>query len=262
MSSPGTVSPTRSSASDVEAVLAVASLRLARDLAAGGALWCVSPWVHHARHLAVEFVHPVLVGARAVPAVAVALDGGRAALRTATRPGDVVVLLGPGDDRRLADLARRCPAWGVRCLWLAVGARPPEGLGDLVVALAEDDDGRAVHDGTVVRVLHLLWELVHVCFDHLGPAPAGSAEASAADAAACGLAPADDGPGSCPTCADAADVAEVTAVTPGSPTALVRIAGDRRQVDVSLVGPVAAEDLLLVHAGTALGIVDPTADAS
>lgn len=261
MNTPGTVSPTRSSASDVEAVLAVASLRLARDLAAGGALWCVSPWAHHARHLAVEFVHPVLVGARAVPAVAVALDGGRAALRTATRPGDVVVLLGPGDDERLADLARRCPAWGVRCLWLAVGARPPEGLGDLVVALAEADDGRAVHDGTVVRVLHLLWELVHVCFDHLGPAPTGTADRSATDAAACGLAPADD-PTSCPTCADAADVAEVTAIAPGSPTALVRIAGDRRHVDVSLVGPVAAEDLLLVHAGTALGIVDPDADAS
>ncbi|MEX2659524.1 MAG: HypC/HybG/HupF family hydrogenase formation chaperone [Acidimicrobiales bacterium] len=231
---------------DGESALAVASLRLAKDLAGGAALWCVSSWPHHARHLAVEFVHPVLVGARAVPAVAVDLDAGCAALRTATRPGDVVVLLGPGTDEHLADIASRCPAWGVRCLWLAVGADPPEGLGDHVARVADADDS-APYDGTVVRSLHVLWELVHVAFDHLGPMPAPATE---------------DDTHSCPTCADAADVGEVASATPGSGTAHVRIGGTISQVDVTLVGPVAVADLLLVHAGVALGAVEPQASRS
>jgi hypothetical protein len=47
-----------------------AALTLARRFAAGATMWCVSPpWPEHARHLAVEFVHPVIVGTRALPAV-------------------------------------------------------------------------------------------------------------------------------------------------------------------------------------------------
>ena len=43
--------------------LAAAALALARRFAAGATLWCVAPaWPSHARHVAVEFVHPVIVG--------------------------------------------------------------------------------------------------------------------------------------------------------------------------------------------------------
>ena len=39
---------------------------------AGATMWCVAPvWPEHARHVAVEFVHPVIMGKRALPAVAV-----------------------------------------------------------------------------------------------------------------------------------------------------------------------------------------------
>ena len=49
--------------------LAVAALDLARRFHAGATLWCLSPrWPSHARHLSVEFVHPVIVGTRALPA--------------------------------------------------------------------------------------------------------------------------------------------------------------------------------------------------
>nr|MDQ3293690.1 hydrogenase assembly protein HupF [Actinomycetota bacterium] len=49
--------------------LATAALSLARRFAAGGTLWCWSPGSpEHARHVAVEFVHPVIVGTRALPA--------------------------------------------------------------------------------------------------------------------------------------------------------------------------------------------------
>ncbi|HWH30837.1 MAG TPA: hypothetical protein VNU26_18090, partial [Mycobacteriales bacterium] len=43
--------------------VAGAALLLARRLHAGGTLWCASPaWPHHAQHVAVEFIHPVIVG--------------------------------------------------------------------------------------------------------------------------------------------------------------------------------------------------------
>ena len=52
--------------------LAVASLALARRFAAGATMWCVAPqWPSHGRHVAVEFVHPVIMGKRALPAVSV-----------------------------------------------------------------------------------------------------------------------------------------------------------------------------------------------
>ena len=50
--------------------LAAAALSLARYFATGATMWCVSvPWPAHGRHVAVEFVHPVIVGKRALPAV-------------------------------------------------------------------------------------------------------------------------------------------------------------------------------------------------
>ena len=50
--------------------LAAAALALARRFAAGATMWCVAPqWPSHGRHVAVEFVHPVIVGKRALPAV-------------------------------------------------------------------------------------------------------------------------------------------------------------------------------------------------
>ena len=56
---------------DVAASLATAALALARRFAHGGTLWCWAPGApHHAQHVAVEFVHPVIVGTRALPAVA------------------------------------------------------------------------------------------------------------------------------------------------------------------------------------------------
>ena len=52
--------------------LARAALGLARRFAAGATMWCLAPaWPEHARHVAVEFVHPVIVGKRALPAVSV-----------------------------------------------------------------------------------------------------------------------------------------------------------------------------------------------
>jgi len=64
--------------------LAVASLALARRFATGATMWCVAPqWPSHGRHVAVEFVHPVIVGTRALPAVSVDAADAAAAVRLA-----------------------------------------------------------------------------------------------------------------------------------------------------------------------------------
>ena len=69
--------------------LATASLIVARRLHAGGTLWCASPaWPHHAQHLAVEFVHPVIVGKPALAAVALPAHELTCLLYTSPSPRD------------------------------------------------------------------------------------------------------------------------------------------------------------------------------
>jgi hypothetical protein len=47
--------------------LAAAAISLARRFASGATLWCVAPqWPAHGRHVAAEFVHPVIVGDAAI----------------------------------------------------------------------------------------------------------------------------------------------------------------------------------------------------
>jgi hypothetical protein len=68
--------------------LAAAALALARRFAAGAAMWCVAPqWPSHGRHVAVEFVHPVIVGKRALPAVHLEGHDRRRPLRLLVPPG-------------------------------------------------------------------------------------------------------------------------------------------------------------------------------
>ncbi|MGH9070563.1 MAG: hydrogenase assembly protein HupF, partial [Acidimicrobiales bacterium] len=77
--------------------LATTSLALARSFAAGATMWCAAPeWPPHAQHVAVEFVHPVIMGKRALPAAIVEgrdLIGG---LRALSRPGDILVAVATG----------------------------------------------------------------------------------------------------------------------------------------------------------------------
>jgi hypothetical protein len=82
----GTAAGSRSEAGPAED-LAPAALALARRFAAGATMWCVAPqWPAHARHVAVEFVHPVIVGKRALPAVSVDGPGAAESVRLLSRP--------------------------------------------------------------------------------------------------------------------------------------------------------------------------------
>ena len=217
--------------------LAAASLVLARRLHAGATLWCASPaWPHHAQHVAVEFVHPVVVGKRALPAVALSSADLVPTARANARPGDVLLVVGDADDARVRDLARRAGAWGVTVLWIGQGRRPAAGAADHVLWLPEDR--LAAHDGRFILLYHLLWELSQVCLEHEGL-----------------LTPEADCAGPvCTTCSDEGRLAEVAQAT-GS-TARVRTADGDEDVDLALMGPAEPGDLLVVHAGMAITRLD------
>lgn len=209
--------------------LANASLALARALHGGATMWCWSPESDsHAHHLAVEFVHPVVVGKPALPALAVEPGDVAEQLRRTARPGDVLVVVAAGDHAGAADVAARAPAWALDVIWLATGPAPSTSTSARVVDL-----GTGADDADIVCAYHLLWELTHVCLEQPGVLTA----------------PVDTG-ASCPACLDAGDLGEVERI--GDPDATVVIGGMPQPVDLSLVGPCEVGELVVVHAGVAI----------
>ena len=116
-----------------------------------------------ARHVAVEFVHPVIVGKRALPAIGLAGEGGELAVQVAllARPDDIAMAFGAGDpDAEAAAAIALARERG--CLTIAfarVGAD-----WEFVPPAADPDVGQEL----VETLYHLLWELVHVFFEHRG----------------------------------------------------------------------------------------------
>ena len=135
--------------------------RMAERFARGGRLIALgrSPAARSdARHVAVEFVHPVIVGKRALPALALAGEGGpleeQAAL--AVEPGDIAIGFGSDADAALR-LARERG-----CLTLAFA---PAGAEWEFEPPSQD---ASIRQELVETLYHVLWELVHVFFDHRG----------------------------------------------------------------------------------------------
>ncbi len=228
---------------DLGHALALAALALARRFADGATLWCLAPeWPEHARHVAVEFVHPVVVGKRALPAVSVTPANPVSTLRAAVRAGDVVLAVSRHDEPVTHSVLRRAQAWGASTIWLGAGeapaGRPGAASADHIVWVDDDGDATARHDGRLVLLYHVLWELTHVCFEHPGLL-------TAAD-------PADrDEGGVCITCSDEGRLGEVIGVV-DSATATVRTARGIEVIDTTIVDPLCTGDLVLIHAGAAI----------
>jgi len=214
--------------------LARASLALARRFAAGGAMWCAAPATpSHAYHVAVEFVHPVIMGKKALPAVAVPAGEDLVAwLRASVRPGDILVAVADADDAAVADAIRRGGAWGLETVWMGSGARPPAGAANHVLWV--DTDAPLEASELFVRGYHLLWELTHVCFEHPGLLKPDTCDEEV-----------------CITCSDEGRLAEVVAVE--GDEAVVRTAEGQERIDTTLIETPKPEDLVLVHAGSAIG---------
>jgi hypothetical protein len=221
--------------------LARAALALARRFAAGGTMWCLAPaWPEHARHVAVEFVHPVIMGKRALPAVSVVDPDPVSALRATARSGDILVGLSGPNDRAMSPAMLRSAAWGLTSVWIGAGPRPHPGAADHVVWL-DDPEGTAHHDGRLVLLYHVLWELTHVCFEHPGLLRPDSATCEDAR--------------TCTTCSDEGRLAEVVSVL-APDTAKVRTPTGLEVIDTTVVRPVRDGDVVVVHAGAAIAVLD------
>ncbi|ORW08588.1 HypC/HybG/HupF family hydrogenase formation chaperone [Mycobacterium kyorinense] len=218
---------------DLTADLAATALTLAKRFAAGATMWSIAPgWEPHALHIAVEFIHPVIVGKRALPAVALTGPDVVDLVRVSVRPGDIVVGVGGADNAEVRSVMRRCPAWGATSVWIGSGERPPAGMADHVLWL-DDPDPRVPATGGFVLFYHLLWELTHVCFEHPGLLKPAAAEEV------------------CTICSDEGRLGEVAA-TSADGTAEVRTARGVETVATTLVEPIEPGDLVLLHAGTAI----------
>jgi hypothetical protein len=227
---------------DLSADLAAAALDLARRFHDGATLWVISPqWEPHAHHVAVEFVHPVIMGKRALPSVALVEPDPVAQARVASQPGDLLIAVASADEPAVIDAMRRAQAWGVLTLWIGSGPRPPVGAANHVLWI-DSDDPMVPATGRFVLMYHLLWELTHVCFEHPGLLKAPAQECT------------DE---VCVTCGDEGRLGEVvlepSAESSGATgQALVRTATGEEWVDTTLVGDVRTNDLVLVHAGAAI----------
>jgi D-sedoheptulose 7-phosphate isomerase len=141
--------------------------RMAERFARGGRLVAFgrSPIARSdVRHVAVEFVHPVIVGKRALPAIGLAPEGGplAAQLDLVAEPDDIAIAFGidedPGGDTAIA-LAR-----ARECGCMTVAFAPSEA--EWVFEVPGVDP--FVRQELAETLYHVLWELVHVFFDHRG----------------------------------------------------------------------------------------------
>ncbi len=138
-----------------------------------------------AQHVAVEFVHPVIVGKRALPAISLTTDVATVTgiaeregmdaifshqLRYLTGPGDIALgICATGHCGSV--LAGLATARELGLLTIALtgreGAAAAAGVPADHVLLADSDDPRVVKE-LHVTMYHLLWELVHVFLEQPG----------------------------------------------------------------------------------------------
>lgn len=161
--------------------------RMARRFARGGRLvaFGVGAAATDAQHVSVEFVHPVIVGKRALPALALVNDIpstiGLATRDSGTFLAQELALAGTGEDIALGmvhggDDAEAMPVASAlneaatqEMLVVALS-----GAGELAGATETDFSFEVASDDPFVvqevheTLYHVLWELVHVFFEHKG----------------------------------------------------------------------------------------------
>lgn len=165
--------------------LADLCLLMARRFIRGGRLiaFGVGPAATDAQHVSVEFVHPVIVGKRALPALALPNDAASSLvqavedrsgfisrqLATIARPDDMALGMvhGPGDPGADAVIPALKQAESSGMLSILLGGPDVASDGAAHVFHVDCDDPfivQEVHE----TAYHVLWELVHVFFDHKG----------------------------------------------------------------------------------------------
>jgi D-sedoheptulose 7-phosphate isomerase len=116
------------------------------------------PYATDAQHISVEFVHPIIVGKRALPALDLSLLF-RPWLEAILRPEDIVVGIGPPQgDVMIEDALAMAHARGALTLGLP-------GIGGSYVLDPPTEDP-FLHQELIEILYHTLWETVHVFFEH------------------------------------------------------------------------------------------------
>jgi len=116
------------------------------------------PYATDAQHVSVEFVHPVIVGKRALPALDLSMAF-QPWLDAILRPEDIVMGFGPpeGDPEVLAALAL---ARSRSAMTFALPGSPA------AYALEAVTQNPFIHQEVIEIFYHTLWETVHVFFEH------------------------------------------------------------------------------------------------
>lgn len=116
------------------------------------------PYTTDAQHVSVEFVHPVIVGKRALPALDLSMAF-QPWLETILRPEDIVMGFGPpeGDPEVLAALRS---AHARKAMTLALPGN------EASYALEPVTQDSFIHQELIEIFYHTLWETVHVFFEH------------------------------------------------------------------------------------------------
>lgn len=145
---------------DEAARLSAVCRQMADRFEEGGRLLAFGRGAHttDAQHVSVEFVHPVIVGKRALPALDISPyfpDG----IMSLIRPDDIVMGFGPpGGDPEVEVLLSRIHEKGVLTLAL------PGGIGRYAAAAPSPDP--FIHQEMMEVLYHALWETVHVFLEH------------------------------------------------------------------------------------------------
>ncbi len=139
--------------------LAVACREMSERFLKGGRLLAFGkgPYATDAQHVSVEFVHPVIVGKRALPALDLSMLFGPW-LETIARPEDIVMGFGPPEsDPEVCAALESMEARG--CMIFAL----PGSTGSYVLNATTPDP--FMHQELIEILYHTLWETVHVFFE-------------------------------------------------------------------------------------------------
>jgi D-sedoheptulose 7-phosphate isomerase len=141
-------------------------------------------WATDAQHVAVEFVHPVIVGKRALPALALTNDSATLSglltiedawksfalqLGVLGRPQDIAMGFSPdGNCRHVQAALDEAKHMGMLTLALAGGDGGALQRAELDFCFVVPSSDPVAIQETHETLYHVLWELVHVFFEHEG----------------------------------------------------------------------------------------------
>jgi D-sedoheptulose 7-phosphate isomerase len=159
---------------------------MARRFHQGGRLLAFGngAWATDAQHVSVEFVHPVIVGKRALPALALTNDSATLSglmaskkadmpfvhqMRVLARPQDIALGFSPdGNCANVVAALVEARRLGLLTLGLAGGDGGQLSQSELDFSFIVQADDPLVIQETHETLYHILWELVHIYFEHEG----------------------------------------------------------------------------------------------